>query len=52
VNAANRPAISLYAKAGFRRTGEVDKLPSDPTQQEIRMLHRIQQEDASDSPAG
>jgi ribosomal protein S18 acetylase RimI-like enzyme len=37
VNEANRPAISLYEKAGFRRTGEVDKLPSDPTQQEIRM---------------
>jgi RimJ/RimL family protein N-acetyltransferase len=52
VNAANRPAISLYAKAGFLRTGEVDKLPSDPTQQEIRMLHRIRQEDASDSAAG
>ena len=46
VNAANRPAISLYEKAGFRRTGEVDKLPSDPAQQEIRMLHRIQREGA------
>ena len=41
VNAANRPAISLYEKAGFRRTGEVDKLPSDPAQQEIRMLRRV-----------
>jgi ribosomal protein S18 acetylase RimI-like enzyme len=40
VNAANRPAISLYEKAGFRRTGEVDQLPSDPAQQEIRMLRR------------
>jgi ribosomal protein S18 acetylase RimI-like enzyme len=40
VNATNWPAISLYEKAGFRRTGEVDKLPSDPAQQEIRMLRR------------
>jgi len=40
VNEANRPAISLYEKAGFRRTGEVDQLPSDPAQQEIRMLRR------------
>ena len=24
VNEANRPAISLYERAGFRRTGEVD----------------------------
>jgi RimJ/RimL family protein N-acetyltransferase len=40
VNQANQPAISLYEKAGFRRTGEVDKLPSDPAQQEIRMLRR------------
>ena len=46
VNAANRPAISLYEKAGFRRTGEIDKLPSDPAQQEIRMLHCIQPEGA------
>jgi ribosomal protein S18 acetylase RimI-like enzyme len=38
VNETNRPAISLYEKAGFRRTGEVDKLPSDPAQQEVRML--------------
>ena len=38
VNKANRAAISLYDKAGFHRTGEADKLPSDPTQQEIRML--------------
>jgi ribosomal protein S18 acetylase RimI-like enzyme len=38
VNEANQPAISLYEKEGFRRTGEVDKLRSDPTQQEIRML--------------
>lgn len=37
VNEANRPAISLYEKAGFRRTGEVGQLPSDPAQQEIRM---------------
>ena len=41
VNAANRPAISLYEKAGFCRTGEVDKLPPDPAQQEIRMLGRV-----------
>jgi ribosomal protein S18 acetylase RimI-like enzyme len=41
VNEANRAAISLYEKAGFRRTGEVDKLPSDPAQQEIRMLRRL-----------
>ena len=39
-NETNWPAISLYEKAGFRRTGEVDKLPSDPAQQEIRMLRR------------
>jgi ribosomal protein S18 acetylase RimI-like enzyme len=46
VNAANRPAISLYEKAGFRRTGEVDKLASDPAQQEIRMLRCIEREGA------
>jgi ribosomal protein S18 acetylase RimI-like enzyme len=40
VNETNQPAISLYEKEGFRRTGEVDKLPSDPTQQEIHMLRR------------
>lgn len=40
VNEANQPAISLYEKAGFRRTGEVDKLPSDPSKQEMRMLLR------------
>ena len=39
VNETNQPAISLYEKEGFRRTGEVGKLPSDPAQQEIRMLH-------------
>jgi RimJ/RimL family protein N-acetyltransferase len=38
VNKASPAAISLYDKTGFRRTGEVDKLPSDPAQQEIRML--------------
>ena len=27
-------------EVGFRRIGEVDKLPSDPAQQEIRMLRR------------
>jgi GNAT superfamily N-acetyltransferase len=37
VNEACRPAISLYENAGFSRTGEVDKFPSDPTQQAIRM---------------
>jgi ribosomal protein S18 acetylase RimI-like enzyme len=38
VNAANRPAISLYEQVGFCRTGEIAPLPSDPTQQEVRML--------------
>jgi RimJ/RimL family protein N-acetyltransferase len=38
VNEANGPAIRLYEKAGFHPTGEVGKLPSDPAQQEIRML--------------
>lgn len=42
VNQANPPAISLYEKAGFRRTGEVDELPSDPTQQETRMTRSAQ----------
>lgn len=46
VNKANRAAISLYDKAGFRRTGETDKLPSDPTQREIRMLRCTQREGA------
>lgn len=49
VNKANRAAISLYDKAGFRRTGETDKLPSDPTQREIRMLRCTQREGARDS---
>jgi RimJ/RimL family protein N-acetyltransferase len=40
VNAANRPAMSLYERAGFIPTGESDKLPSDPDQTEIRMLRR------------
>ena len=40
VNETNQPAISLYEKAGFRRTGEVGRLPSDPAQQEMRMLRR------------
>jgi ribosomal protein S18 acetylase RimI-like enzyme len=40
VNETNHPAISLYEKEGFRRTGEVDKLPSDPSQQEIHMVRR------------
>jgi ribosomal protein S18 acetylase RimI-like enzyme len=38
VNEANHPAISLYQRVGFRRTGAVAPLPSDPTQQEVRML--------------
>lgn len=44
VNTAHPAAISLYHKAGFRRTGETDKVPSDPTQQVIRMLRRTQRE--------
>jgi ribosomal protein S18 acetylase RimI-like enzyme len=46
VNKANRTAISLYDKAGFRRTGEADELPSDPTQQVIRMLRCTKREGA------
>jgi ribosomal protein S18 acetylase RimI-like enzyme len=46
VNATNRPAIGLYESAGFSPTGEVDKLPSDPLQQEIRMMRRVQREGA------
>ena len=46
VNKASPAAISLYEKAGFRRTGEADTLPSDPTQQEIRMLRCAQREGA------
>jgi ribosomal protein S18 acetylase RimI-like enzyme len=42
VNTANPVAISLYDKAGFRRTGEAGKLPSDPSQQEVRMLRCTQ----------
>jgi ribosomal protein S18 acetylase RimI-like enzyme len=40
VNAVNRPAMSLYERAGFVPTGESAKLPSDPDQDEIRMLRR------------
>jgi hypothetical protein len=39
---AQPDSISLYERAGFVRTGEADKLPSDPAQQEIRMLRRTQ----------
>jgi hypothetical protein len=35
---SNRAAISMYGKAGFHRSGEAGKLPSDPIQNEIRML--------------
>lgn len=38
VNKTNRSAISLYQATGFRPTGEVNQLPSDHDQQEIRML--------------
>lgn len=38
VTESNRAAIGMYGKAGFHRTGEADKLPSDPNQNEIRML--------------
>jgi ribosomal protein S18 acetylase RimI-like enzyme len=40
VNAANRPAISLYERLGFRRTGDVGPLPSDPSQREFRMIRK------------
>jgi RimJ/RimL family protein N-acetyltransferase len=46
VNSTNRSAISLYARAGFVPTGESDKLPSDPDQDEIRMLRHTQRERA------
>jgi len=38
VNVANHPGISLYERVGLCRTDEVAPLPSDPTQQEVRML--------------
>jgi ribosomal protein S18 acetylase RimI-like enzyme len=38
VNQANQLAISLYKRVGFCCTGGVAPLPSDPTQQEVRML--------------
>src|SRR5262249_5086170 len=38
VNVANHPGISLYERVGFCRTDEVAPLPSDPTQQEVRMF--------------
>jgi len=38
VNVANHPGISLYERVGFCRTDEVAPFPSDPTQQEVRML--------------
>jgi ribosomal protein S18 acetylase RimI-like enzyme len=42
VNLTNQPAIGLYEQAGFRRTGEVAPLPSDPLQREMRMIRRAE----------
>jgi ribosomal protein S18 acetylase RimI-like enzyme len=37
VTLGNDPAARLYESMGFRRTGEVQPLPSDPTRDEVRM---------------
>jgi len=41
VTETNKPAIRLYEASGFQFTGEVAPLPSDPQQQEGRMVRDI-----------
>jgi ribosomal protein S18 acetylase RimI-like enzyme len=41
VTASNAPAVRLYERCGFSRTGESQPLPSDPAQPEIRMRRAL-----------
>jgi len=38
VTQGNTPAVSLYARCGFRNTGETQELPSDPSLLELQMV--------------
>jgi GNAT superfamily N-acetyltransferase len=41
VTESNSPAIELYARCGFRSTGETQSLPSDETLLEQRMVLEV-----------
>lgn len=41
VTAINRPAITLYERAGFVATGQRDVLPSNPTLETLEMIREL-----------
>jgi ribosomal protein S18 acetylase RimI-like enzyme len=41
VTHGNEPALRLYESMGFRRTGESQSLPSDPTRLELAMAQEL-----------